>query len=364
MIQKKSNKIYELKPFKGDDIHYNTRNIDGYNKTFNFIVSPREPGKTTEKVNKMYTAFLKEGRPSIELKRFQVDITDQYIESIEGVICKFTGVDVKLEYNKSQLKQGLMDIKLNDKLFIRMIALNTPVSRFKSLYCDNVKYIIMDEFICNLRLGEKYLTDEFFRIKELYSTFNRETKKGNIRCYFFGNPYSLFNPYFTSLNVDVNKLKIGTIYSENDYAIELYQLKPELREYILKKNPLYQFDDSYKKYGFEGIAIHDTNVRIEDRPLGFKLEFVFKLHDKTLGVYSGYDMERSLFYYAELIKYQVSNRRDILCFDFSQMSDKAVLVSPDIKKDLGYLVEAIRHRQIAYKSVEESYLMEEIYNNL
>ena len=48
-----------------------------------------------------------------------------------------------------------IDEKRIDKVFCRIIALNTTLSRLKSQVLENPKYIMFDEFICNKRIGEK-----------------------------------------------------------------------------------------------------------------------------------------------------------------------------------------------------------------
>ena len=73
---------------KLDDLHFSFREVDSYNKPFNFIISEREAGKTTAMVLKMWKAF-QENRTSLILRRQAVDITDLYIDSIQNVLNKF-----------------------------------------------------------------------------------------------------------------------------------------------------------------------------------------------------------------------------------------------------------------------------------
>ena len=55
---------------KFDNIHYSFRAIDGYNKPFNFVLSPRELGKTTTMwYEKIYLGWKKDKRPWIYLVR-------------------------------------------------------------------------------------------------------------------------------------------------------------------------------------------------------------------------------------------------------------------------------------------------------
>ena len=104
-----------------------------------------------------------------------------------------------------------------------------------------------------------------------------------------GNPYSLYNPFFSDKNVPTNKLYPGAFVTGDDYVVSCYQIKKELKELLLKKNPLYKFDETYKKYAFDGRAVQDAEIRIEtEQPNAFRLAFVFKIHGKCLGIFHGY----------------------------------------------------------------------------
>ena len=355
----------ELPPFVCDDLHFDGREIDGYNKRFNFIACCRDAGKSTFLWKKVYNAFRNEGRPSIIIRRRTADITPQYIEDTAGILEKFTGKYFDLEYTKQDIKQGMVDVGIGGDLFCRVISLSAPMMRLKSMMIKNTKYMMTDEFIVNVRIGEKYLEDEAMRFKELFTTYNREPK--DIKCYWFGNPYSLYNPYFGWLNVPTNKLYPGSLFAGDKYVVQCYQLKPELQAKLLKENPLYEFDAEYKDYAFDGRAIQDANIRIiENQPRGFGLDFVFKLHGKYLGVYHGFNQELELFYWTQLIDpKEISLRRDIVVFDFGEMVNRSVLNSSiNGKKKYYFLKQAIERRQIAFSNISASYMMEEIYQQL
>lgn len=370
MAKKKEEVIYELNPWTGDNLHIDSDigQLDGYQKPWNFIVTERESGKSTLLWKKVYNAFKRDKQPSLVLRRYQTDINDTYIEDFTKLINKFTNGNIKFEYKKSDLKDGgQMDVKLNGDTFCRLVALNTPLSRLKSMFLANVRYIMFDEFICNKRIGERYLNDEPLRVKELYTTYNRETSKP-IKVYMFGNPYSLYNPFFSDKCVPTNKLYPGAFVTDKDYCVWCYQIKQELKEKLLEHNPLYQFDDAYKKYAFDGRAIQDADIRVEaQQPRNFKLAYVMKLKGKCIGIYRGMILTETdkLFYWCKIInENEISKRRDIICFDFGDMANRTVLAQNNGRKFYSYLKESIEHRWIAYASIEESWMMEEIYQEL
>ena len=63
-------------------------------------------------------------------------------------------------------------------------------------------------------------------------------------------------------------------------------MKPELREFIIKNDPTYQFDDAYRRYAFDGVSIEDEQIKIAlKRPEGFAIRYVFKVSNRYLYVW-------------------------------------------------------------------------------
>lgn len=365
---------YELLPWVCDDIHFDFKEIDGYNKTFNYIVCSREAGKSVALWHKIYNNFKRTGDPALIIRRKIVDITPQYIDDIFTLINKFTNAGLIPDYNKGEIKQGMCDVKLNGKVFFRVIALSAPMSRLKSMVLRNVRILGFDEFICSIRNGEKYENDEAFKLFELFTTYNRESEKG-IKCYFMGNPYSLWNPYFSRFNVDTKRLKKGTILTGDIWAIQCYTVKKELADYLLAHNPLYKADADYAAYAFDGTAIQDRNIRIiEKEPLHTRLDTIFRIHDKYIGVwYCKSDWtEKNMrigdnelrYWVREMKPEEIGAKREVLTFDFGQMTNGTILINRMEKITLSAIKTAVQYREIAFANIECSYLMEEIYSSI
>ena len=353
---------------KRDNIHFNCRKIDGYNLPFNFIISEREAGKSTAVwLDKAYKSFKEHGNTTLVVRRKVVHITKAYIDDIAQIINKFTDDKVVFTYAQSSIKDGIVDIYINEKRFMRVCALSIDITALKSLVLRDLKYIIFDEFICNQRFGEKYLKDEATKFMEVYNTFRRESE--GLKCYFLGNPYSLYNPFFMFFNVPTSKLKRGAILTDKKtYVIQCYEITQELRDYILSVNPLYKFDNAYTKYAFEGQNVNDMNIIIRERcPNNFKLLYVFKNANKYIGLYRAdlwADID-DIVYYAEFLNEKnISKRRDIICFDFEELVDRVVMLSPDERYKFQKIKDAMRKRLIAFSNIECYYLIEEIYFNL
>ena len=354
-----------------DNLHFTCRTIDGYNVPFNFVPSEREAGKSTAWVlDKAYKGFKEHGWTTIVLRRKVVHITESYINDIAEIINKFTDDNVVFEFNRGSIKDGIVNVKINGKPFIRFIGLSIDITAIKSLVLRNLKYIIFDEFICNPKFGEKYLKDEATKFMEVYNTFRRESE--NLKCYFFANPYSLYNPYFMFFNVDTSKLKRGAIISDGkSYVIQCYDICPELRAKILAENPLYQFDNAYTRYAFNGENVNDQNIIIRTQiPEHYPMRYAFRVQGKVIAVYSAdwmhVDMKTAEFaYYARFVEPEsISRRRDIICFDFDELVENTALLSPEDRNKFSKLKTAMRNRDIAFSTIETYYLLEEVYFNL
>lgn len=372
----------------------NWRTIDGFNKSINVFISPREPGKTdTTWWEKIYSNWVEDSRPWGYLTRQVVEITEAMIQDIEDNINKWAIEPIQLIYTKGSLDDGIVDIKIDGKLFVRIVALSLPLRRIKLAKIPNIAGIFMDEFIIDPKSGEKYLKNEYFKIKELYTTYRREYQgKGMMKMYFCGNPYSLFNPLFVGLGVDVSKLRKDVFYETpesmkysfpdgieftdkiyklkqnvfvgDQYAIEWGSLHPILRRWLLEKNPFYQFDEEYSEYALEGCAVNDRNIKLATLPRNFSLSFVLKMSGKYIGIFQNNyldDLEDK--YFCKFLD-EVSARRTIYCFEFEEMVERSILMSMDERYKLQRFKESMRKRSVSFEDINVYYYMEEVYKNI
>lgn len=314
---------------------------------------------------KAYRAFKKKHKTTLIIKRLIADITETYIVDFGKVINKFQPKDkqVELEFKKGSIKEGVVDVFIAGKHFIRIIALSNPMSRFKSTMIKDPAMVIFDEFICNNRAGEKYIENEAFKFKEIYNTYQRECR-GILKCYFLGNPYSLYNPYFSDLNVDTLKLRPGAFIIGPNYIISCYRIKDELRQAILKRNPLYQFDEAYKRYAFDGLAVNDSNFIINPvRPEKFNLRYIFRINNRYLHIWSNNsdDFKLDCKYFIEVLRDTEASKK-IYAIDFNNLVANTRLITVPIKLLFSRLKQAIATRACVFNSIEAGYLAEQIYS--
>lgn len=350
-----------------DKIHWSWRPLDGHNKPFNFGMSPREPGKTDSTWwEKIYCNWVKTKQPWAYLVRKSVEITDAMILEIQDVVLNKWSVEpIEFKYNKGNFKDGIVDVKIGNELFFRIVSLSIDLRRIKLAKIPNIGGMFIDEYIIDPRTGEKYQQNEAFKIKEAYTTWRREYRgKGFLKMYIAANPYSLFNPLFIDWGVDVNKLRKGETYVGDQFVIHWGVLHPELKKQLLEKNPLYKFDEEYTQYALEGTAINDKNIRLGSLPMNYQLQFVLRSNNKNIGIFkNNYIEDLCDRYFCEFLD-DVSAKRTIYCFEFQDMVDRSILLSIDEREKLQRFKEAIRKRSVVFKDVNVYYFIEEIYKSI
>lgn len=95
-----------------DKIHYSITEDDGYDADCVFVLSPREPGKTTSIVlDKVYGSYKKFGLPSVVLVNHAADVTEAYLASFEETVNEFKGYEIHTKYPTSASSGGVTIIK-------------------------------------------------------------------------------------------------------------------------------------------------------------------------------------------------------------------------------------------------------------
>ena len=350
-----------------DSVHFTFFRIDGAQKTFNFIVSAREDGKSTAShIAKARKAFREGGKPSIILRRNVNDISESYVESVREILWKFRlpGESPSLIYKKSDLDSGIVRVIDGEtkKLRYMMVGISKKLGSIKSNVILNPAYMFFDEFIVNTRAGERYLPDEAFKFQEIYDTFYREADVPP-KVYFMGNPYSFFNPYFAYYGINPRKGKFQT---GKNWAFEFHELEPELKEYLKAHNPQFVDDDLYTRYAFSGEAINDLNIKIREKlPQNYALFCYALVLGKTLAIYENNDpWDEDNQFWVGICGTKIGMRRDVMAFDFSDLRPGSRLFSLEDKITFERFKRAIQLRQVAYDTLESDYLIEGVYSNL
>lgn len=363
---------------KKDNIHLSTAKGDSYNVLDNFYITSRGMGKSAIFWGKLYNAWKTLGRSGIVLRTIQADITSAYLDDIETMLNKFRCTEdyVKISYKRGSIKDGVVDVFIQEPgdkekyLFVRVVAIGIKATRYKSLIIRNPSMIGYDEFIPNTRLGEKWLPDCAWRVKELYNTFAREANGYLLKRYWFGNPYSRYIPYLLNYyKIDTLKLKPGDFIHGDNYIVDLQKPKPELVELLKKQNPdlLNDIDEEWTRF-MNGEFINDENYIIEPvQPQGYQLRWVFRIANHYLGCFRADNPTNSDYYadwYVKMMDDWNGNRRDVYACNFDNLIEGTKLITVSDKVNTQVLKNAIAQRRIAFQDVNSAYLLQSIYTLL
>ena len=338
-----------------DDIHYNLRRINGHNAIFNFVNSGRSVGKSTAMTSQIINAWRK-GYTSIVVVRYKSDIDEEYINNFMGDFAELGFVP------KIKAKSGVAYIVDPDgKLVITFYALNR--GKRKSVVKKDVMYIFFDEYIVNLKRGDRYLRDEVRLFMELYGTVSRGFS-GVTRCYFFGNPFSLGNPYFTYFGVDTSKIKPNTIstFQDGKVAVEFFVATGALKE-LIEKSSYFQMsrhDEEYFRYILEGKSLNDDlDLLMPETPLASNRKAIFIVKDQYIEARAFFNEGVYSIHFGELKERGSRQRLDVI--DFADLESGASLIDTERRKDLSIIKNCIKHRRYFTSKIEYNIIIEEIY---
>lgn len=195
--------------------YYSPEKIMAEGSTYNIIIGQRSNGKTYSIVDNALDEFLKNGNPSVYLRRYDESITSTNIfklctPHIDDLIIMSDGEWNNFEFkNKTfyltQIDENGKKIKTS-KPFLYCVGLNSWEHK-KGQDRGFVKYIIFDEFLTR----DTYLNDEYIKFMNLLSSFIRD-RVGTL-IFMLGNTVNKFCPYFSKFKINMKDIKQGFIYN-------------------------------------------------------------------------------------------------------------------------------------------------------
>ena len=359
-----------------DNLHISLKYSDGFNKLFNLIICAREAGKTSElEYYKVYKT-IKKGFSVLILVRYAKEVNklnlfnlqqriNQYLDNDHKIIINVEGgtstsgiIQFSISHNRTKYKgRGLiLWIGLDDQIL-------------KNIYINNPKYIIFDEYIVNPQSGEKYIKNEFDKVLILYGTIKRyKDEKTKIKIYFCGNPYCKLNPFIEYFNIDKRKLKEGQIITKDNYLIWCYKLKEELKNKLLKDDPNYKFDESYKAFALDGQYVYENKIinLLNYVPKYFKLDYIISILDKSfktrfLGVYYNTNYKNSFLNYCIKEIKKENFKKPIYSFNFENMNNNTILINQENKDNISDLVDSLAEGVVGF--VNSFYYINDLFNS-
>lgn len=200
-----------------DNIHFKRSRSLSINAMVYFWLSGRGPGKSTEAKELVLEEYKKNKRLSFWLLRNESQFNEP--KFYDGFLANFT------EYGYTADSSGVYELLLDEegkpkinpnsgrllpdksKVIIYFVGVSTMVSKLRSIDTKNIKWIIVDEVIPNLKVpGQRYLKGEAEGLMSVYNTLARNNDY-ETKIILIGNPYQLSNPYFKFWKVDVKQVR-------------------------------------------------------------------------------------------------------------------------------------------------------------
>ena len=200
--------------------YYSLDNILKKNCTYNIIIGERSNGKTYACLEYIIKNFLKTGKQSVIIRRWQVDITgtrasQMFANFPREIIEKYSGGKFdSIKYYAGKFYFGKYDpdmdkiIYSDTNLFCFLMALSDNEHN-KSLSYPDVNTIVFDEFIAK----NLYLIDEFVIFMNTLSTIIRD--RTDIKIFMLGNTINKNCPYF-------DEMGLTNVLSQKQGSIDLY----------------------------------------------------------------------------------------------------------------------------------------------
>ena len=224
--------------------YFNTLEVNSYNAIFNFIVGTRNIGKTWALKMRALMRFIKKGKKTIWVRRFQHDAkqvlsikknqsgTDFYSEKMLKLLnldqSKISRQGFKICYNIGSSDAPKWE------WFIQVVALSTQQSE-KGNDDPNIDTIVYDEFTTTESTYVRYKGNEVIDFMDLFYTKKRS---GEIKVYFLGNKETYRNPYYNFFGIEPPKTDFEGIKTYKNGTVLIAQYNTYIKDAKTYENKL------------------------------------------------------------------------------------------------------------------------------
>ncbi len=263
---------------------YTPQQTLSYNAFLSMVIGNRGGGKSFAWKEQATRHFIRSGRRTIWLRRYDTELRGRKGDKNGGLIKSFfQDITTAGKFTGHKLETKGYNAYVDDKPAIEFVALSTS-SALKSKSFDDVDYIVFDEFLID-KSTYKYLTNEVTVLLEFIETVFR--KRDNGRVILLGNAMSFANPYFLYFNVKPFR---GAFYSDRARSLLVQMFKDA--DYIAEKKAS-KFGrlisgTEYSDYAIDNEFLLDNNKFIAAKPAGAKFRCGLTYSGATYGFWIDY----------------------------------------------------------------------------
>ena len=185
--------------------YYDISKMKSMNPHYAFIVGGRSNGKSHAVARMILESYLETGAQFVRIVRYIFDLQSKYVEDYFDDNNKkwLEEHGYRVWYDSPYYYIAPIDNLRNKDILGYVLSLSTE-QKYKSNQYDRVKKVILEEFA--LLDPTKYMSSEIENFLSLLSTIVRMRK--DVTVWFVGNTISKYNPYFSLLHINIDKLKL------------------------------------------------------------------------------------------------------------------------------------------------------------
>lgn len=315
------------------DVYWCPLKSYSYNMTFNFIMSSRDDGKTTNSLIGAIKNFNNTGGSFVLVRRYDnetalcKDILDEIIE--EKVIFKGD-------------KNGGGKFYVN-KFLIGYLVPVSKQKKYKGKKFKNVNYLIYDEYTLDRDYYLlRYLPKDVIQFLELINTIFRLGQK--YKVFILGNNLDYMNPFFEYFNIPDIEIGKCKYFKEKDLFIDIYESKPKMKE-LKEQTPLAKLTNntSYSDFNMNNNLINGKKYKVREKRDNDKLFLRLLYNEYTISIYNSY----SISYYITLKKEIIEDNDTILILNDDVVHYDNIKLLKGIKQ-----IKTIKNNAITNKFIE------------
>ena len=239
--------------------YWDINKILPYQRCFNLINGERSIGKsyTTEKF--LIKRALNKDEEFVYLVRTQDEKKNGVLEKAFEKVLQNEYADYQIESTKDEMTLVIDTEETEEKKTLGYcIALSEAIKIKKRSY-PNVKYIMFDEYMLELKHGTSYVNgwNEPDLFLNIYHTIDREEDR--VICFLLGNNTSFYNPYHLHPAFKIPTINKGEIWYNENVLFQWAESTTELAKEKSKCKFLKMIDKTeYGQYAKNGDYVDDN----------------------------------------------------------------------------------------------------------
>lgn len=268
-----------------------------YNQTFNFIMSARDDGKTTNSLIAAIKNYNNNTGTFVLVRRYDN----------ETALCKDILNDIIVEKVIFKGDKNGGGIWYVQKEIIGYLIPCSKQKKYKGKKFHNVNFMIYDEYTLDRDYYlMRYLPKEVTQLLELMNTVFRLGVK--YKVFILGNNLDYMNPFFEYFNIPDLEIGKCRVFKDRDLFIDIY-ISTEKMKQAKNETPIAKLthNTEYSDFNMHNTLLNSKKYIIREKRNNDKLYARLLYNNYTINIYNSY----TISYYIELVKDTIEDNYSI-----------------------------------------------------